>query len=65
MMTPDQLTAAQNEAVQTKFDQNPDGCETIADLYDRLVPESPYGAVLISKWCGMVVGIEKDGYTHT
>lgn len=64
-MTPDQLTSAQNDAVQAKFDQNPDGCETIIDLYDRIIPENQYGAVLIIKWCGMVVGIEKDGYTHT
>jgi hypothetical protein len=65
-MTPDQLTPAQNEAVQAKFDQNPDGCETIAELYDRIQPElMSNGAVLINQWCGMVVGIETDGYTHT
>ncbi len=65
-MAPDQLTEAQNLAVQDKFAQEPDGCETISDLYDRIVPEMGIpGAVLIIKWCGMVVGIETDGYAHT
>lgn len=64
-MTPDELTPAQNEAVQAKFEQNPDGCETIGDLYDRIKPENQYGAVLIIKWCGMVVGIETNGHSHT
>jgi hypothetical protein len=59
-------TRAQREAVLRKFKLDPDGARTYREFRERAV-WGPFGfrGVLMLPWCGMWLGIERDGYTHS
>lgn len=56
-------TRAQREAVARKFAQDPDGSPTYRAFRARARPG--FDGVLMLQWCGMWLGIERDGYTHS
>ena len=59
------LTKAQRHAIKRKFDINPDGAKSYREFRRRAFPElCGWGAIMLP-WCGMFLGIEKDGYTHS
>ncbi len=58
---PGWMTDEQAQAVRQLFDRNPDG-STLREFFDRV---EPYGDYCGLGWCGMFIGIEKDGYTHS
>jgi len=55
-------TRAQREAIARKFHQSPDGAATYKDFRKRVVQGFD---CLMLQWCGMWLGIERDGYTHS
>jgi len=59
------LTIEQVKGIYAKFQQNPDGAKDFAEFLDRVRPFIGDDSVIIDRWCGMVVGVETDGYTHT
>jgi hypothetical protein len=44
--------------------RNADGCGTFAQFQARFAYDRLNGCWL-GQWCGMTMGIEKDGYTHS
>lgn len=55
------MTKEQVKALYKKFLINSEG-----KTFDQFVDDSvDYGQYIGISWCGMFVGIEKDGYTHT
>ncbi len=58
-------TRAQREAVKRLFDRNPDGETSYRTFRRRFSWPIHADCYLFGKWCGMWVGIEWDGYTHT
>jgi len=56
------LTRAQREAVYHKYQQSPDGSNTYKQFRKRVLYGPDY---IMLHWCGMWLGIEKDGYTHS
>lgn len=56
------LTKEQRKAVKRKYDRNPDGSVSYLQFRRRVVPG--YDCVML-KWCGMWLGIETDGHTHS
>jgi len=59
------MNASQIEAIHELFIRNPDGCETVDQLKARAFPEIGCPETVLLDWCGMLVGIESDGYQHT
>ncbi len=60
------LTRPQREAIKKMFDRSDrsDDPETYLEFRRRFL--QCYGGYIgIDNWCGMFVGIETDGYTHT
>jgi hypothetical protein len=57
------ITRAQREAVARKFSQNPDGATSYREFRKRARPG--WSGELMLQWCGMWLGIERDGYTHS
>ena len=58
------ITAEQRKSIHALFLRNPDGANSYKELRQRAVPELCGPAVMLP-WCGMWVGIEKDGHRHT
>ena len=58
------LTKEQRRAVYRKYLQNPDGARSYLE-FRRRVGLGFAGEYIMLPWCGMYVGIERDGYTHT
>lgn len=58
------ITKPQRKAIFLKFQRNADGAKTYREFRRRWYFSTMQGCVM-GKWCGMWVGIEKDGYTHT
>jgi hypothetical protein len=56
-------TRAQREALARKFNANPDGAATYREFRKRARPG--WNGELMLPWCGMWLGIETDGYTHS
>ena len=63
---PEWMTQAQVEAVNKLYRRSPDGSRDRYEFFNRL-QESGIGSDRYAgiNWCGMFVGIEPDGYTHT
>lgn len=60
------LTRAQRKAVANLYRRNADGSQSYRAFRARVQSFfGAFGAVCIPQWCGMFVGIEPDGYTHT
>ena len=56
------ITKAQRTAIYRKYQQNPDGATTYRQFRRRVVQGFD---CLMLEWCGMWLGIETDGYTHS
>ena len=56
------LNSAQVEAINRVFARNPDGAENRPAFFARV---ENYGDYVGFEWCGMFLGVEKDGYTHS
>ncbi len=57
-------TKEQRKAIFDLYRRNADGSKTYREFRKR-VAHYFGGYIGINGWCGMFVGIEKDGYTHT
>lgn len=57
-----EITQAQHDALNQKFLQNPDGSVNFFEFKKRVLDHGDY---IMIHWCGMWLGIEKDGYTHS
>ena len=56
------MNISQMWALYRKFNQNPNGSPSFLNFMKRAVPG--YDCLMI-QWCGMWLGIELDGYTHS
>ena len=56
-------TAEQVAGIKSLYERNPDGAETLSDFSSRFGP--CFGGFIGGEWCGMFIGIEPDGYTHS
>ena len=63
---PEWMTDAQYDAVNKLYSRSADGsadrCEFFKRIQDCGIGSDRYAGI---NWCGMFVGIEQDGYTHT
>jgi hypothetical protein len=60
------MTPKQVEAVGNLYRRSPDGARNWHEFFSR-VQDGGIGSnrYAVIHWCGMYVGIEPDGYTHT
>jgi hypothetical protein len=58
------LTRAQRESVYRKYTANADGATSYRAFRRRLRPAIGLDCVMLP-WCGMWLGIETDGHTHS
>jgi hypothetical protein len=58
------MNANQLFAIERKYQQSPDGAENFEEFLAR-ASEPMNGGVIALRWCGMWLGIEEDGYTHS
>ncbi len=56
------ITKEQRKAIKRKYDQNPDGASSYRQFRHRVFPGMGY---IMFEWCGMFLGVEKDGHTHS
>lgn len=56
------LSRAQRVAIKRVYDRSPDNQTSYYDFRRRV--KQGYDCVMLY-WCGMWLGIEKDGYTHS
>jgi hypothetical protein len=56
------ITREQREALLRKYNQNSSGAKSYREFRGRV--RSALGYIMIP-WCGMWLGIETDGYTHS
>jgi len=64
------LTKAQRSAVHKLYDRNKDGSTSYRAFRRRVFPgicwkKNGPGSYVMVGWCGMFIGIELDGHTHT
>jgi len=57
-----EVNGAQHKALQRKYAQNADGAASFAEFKGRACMS--FGTLMLP-WCGMWLGIETDGYTHS
>ena len=57
------ITDAQKHAIKRIYDRNAQGMSYLQ--FRRSVQKACYDNSLMVKWCGMWLGIETDGYTHS
>ena len=61
-----QITADQLRSLRRKYEQSPDGTNSFEEFLTRIrsggVGSDSY---LLLYWCGMWLGVEADGYTHS
>jgi len=62
MATRPMVNRAQREAIFRKYKQSPDGAKSYIEFRRRVIRDFD---CLMLKWCGMWLGIEQDGYTHS
>jgi hypothetical protein len=65
---PDNPTAAfsqeQHDALAKLYERSADGATSYAQFASRAVYSYVMDCVMVP-WCGMQIGIERDGYTHS
>jgi len=60
------ITREQREAIYRKYQQSPDGTASYREFRKRVIgPIYASDPCLMLSWCGMWLGIEVDGYTHS
>ena len=57
------ITRAQRKSLYLKWKQ--DNQKMSYRAFRRSARHAFYDDCLLVRWCGMTLGIEKDGYTHT
>jgi hypothetical protein len=66
IIIPEWMTPAQVESIGKLYRRSPDGSRSRHEFFQRVAPSGVgsdrYAGI---NWCGMFVGIEWDGYTHT
>ncbi len=61
-----EITADQLRALRLKYQQNPDDAASFAQFKGRARPAGTGSdRYVMLPWCGMWLGIEPDGYTHS
>ena len=60
--SPPEMNISQMWGLYRKFIQNPDGSPNFRNFMSRSIATSD---CLMIQWCGMWLGIELDGYTHS
>ena len=60
----ERLTRQQMEAIKIKYTQSKDHSKSYLEFRRRWYVSHMVGCVM-GEWCGMFIGIEKDGYTHS
>jgi hypothetical protein len=63
VVVPEWMTSEQVAALSDLYKGNPDGAKTQAEFFSRA--RFCIGDFCGIDYCGMFVGIEKDGYTHS
>ena len=58
------LTKAQQEALKRLWTRNPQG-KTYLQFRRTVQAGFGFDQVVFVMWCGMLIGIEADGYTHS
>lgn len=58
------LTKAQMKALRDLHERSPDGAKDYVEFIGRANKALAVDCIMI-KWCGMWIGIEPDGYTHS
>jgi hypothetical protein len=60
------MTPAQVEAIDKLYVRNPNGSQSRAEFFTKVqqcgIGSDRYGGI---NWCGMFLGIEPDGHTHS
>ena len=56
-------TAEQVAGIKSLYERNPDGAKTLKEFSGRFC--HCIGGFIGGEWCGMFIGIEPDGYTHS
>lgn len=62
LVMPEWMTPQQFAAVNRLYARNEDEAESRVAFFGRV---QNYGDYCGLAWCGMFIGIEKDGYTHS
>ena len=57
------LTKEQRAAIKRVYDRSPDGAPSYLAFRRRFF--QTFADCIMGKWCGMYLGIELDGYTHS
>ena len=57
-------TKEQRQAIARKYHQNNDGARNYKEFRQRAETLFNDDCIMLN-WCGMWLGIEKDGYTHS
>ena len=57
------FTHKQVKAIKLLYDRSSDGSPSYLSFRRRF--RSYFGDFVGAKWCGMFIGIETDGYTHS
>ena len=57
------FTRKQSEAIKRLYDRSQDGAASYLSFRRRF--QVCFGDYVGTKWCGMFIGIETDGYTHS
>jgi hypothetical protein len=63
IVIPEWMTPKQVEAIGDLYKRSPDGSTSRGEFFRRVKPQ--LGGFCGLTWCGMFIGIEKDGYTHS
>lgn len=63
IVVPEWMTSDQVASISKLYERNSDGAQNQAEFFHRVRPYT--GGYCGLTWCGMFVGIEKDGYAHT
>ena len=61
------ITRSQREAIKRLYDRSPDGEVSYLAFRRRfrLYCIGSAGEYIGARWCGMFIGVEYDGYTHS
>lgn len=61
-----QITAEQLRSLRRKYEQGTDGAKSFEEFLTRVTSRGVgTDSYLFLPWCGMWLGIETDGYTHS
>jgi len=59
------LTRKQRESIFGRYLLDPDGARSYLQFRRRVVPAIGGDYVMLLPWCGMWLGVETNGYSHS